>query len=112
MLHYRARLCLLADLDRDDAMIELDRGCPFFAHIIPIAQIDRHWISGDTNRLEHGAHQVRFILGVAVRLGKDLRGGMGSDTASVSQANVDGNILEILNIPPDGPNPIDLSPDI
>ena len=60
MLHYRARLCLVAHLHRDDAVIELLRRRPSSANVIRIARINAYW--NTTIPTTFSIARIRFAL--------------------------------------------------
>src|ERR1041385_413599 len=72
MLNDRAGLSLIGDFDGDDAVVELLWRGPSSADVGRITRVDTHWKPGDTDDLEHRAHQVCFVFAVAVGLRKDL----------------------------------------
>src|SRR5689334_18951333 len=109
MLNDRGGLSLIADFYGDDAMIELSWGWPRSAHKARITRIDADGNGSNPNDLEHCAHQVSFVLAIAIRLRKDLDGRVRSITPSTSKTGLNRNVLNFLNVLRDRANLLELS---
>src|ERR1043165_3433238 len=98
MLDDRARLRLVADFHRDNAVVELLRRRPRGLHVIWIAGIDTDGNRSDADDLEHRAHQVRFVFTITIRLGKDFSRSMRTITAAASETRLNRDVLDLLHI--------------
>ena len=98
------RLRFIADPDCNYAVVELMRRSPLCSHIFGIARINPHRISGNVQDPQHGAHQVRFVFTIPIRLGKHLARRMRTHAAAAADTDIDRNIFDGLNIPAYGTN--------
>src|SRR5258705_2545995 len=98
------RLCLVADFDRYDAVIELVGGSPLLTHVCGIARIDHYRVGRNIEYLEHCTHQVSFIFAVTIGFGKDFCSRMRTHSASATNTNLNRNVSDALNVTTNRPN--------
>src|SRR5581483_2766307 len=90
------------DFDGNDAVVELIGRRQFGAHVGRIAGINADRIRRNPDGPEHGAHQVGFVLAVAVRLPEDLERRVRANAAAAPDPDLDRDILDVLRVTADG----------
>src|SRR6266850_2052559 len=89
---------LVANLDRDNAVIELLWRGPIWTYVIRISGIDTYRERRNAYRLEHCSHEIGFIFAIAIRLCKNFGSGVWTIAPSAAQTGLNRDVLNILDV--------------